>query len=78
MTYLGKIITRTKYGFELRARDKLIESYIRVCGVERSKGVDTPVVKYTQIQEETAEKLTPNQDTPFRTKLTELMCSTRR
>ena len=45
LTYLGKIITRTTHGFELRSNDKLVESYIRVCGVEASKGVDTAVVR---------------------------------
>ena len=69
VTYLGKIITRTRNGFELRAGDKLIDSFIRVCGAEGSKGVDTPAVRYTQIQEEQAEQLEPQEYTPIRTKL---------
>ena len=71
--YLGKTITRTRRGFELRANDKLIESYIRVCGAEGSKGVDTPIVKHTQIQEEQAELLEPHEYTPFRSKLGKLL-----
>ena len=73
VTYLGKTITRTRRGFELRASDKLIESYIRVCGAEGSKGVDKPIVKYTQIQEEQAELLEPHEYTPFRSKLGKLL-----
>ena len=73
VTYLGNIITRTRKGFELRASDKLIDSFIRVCGAEGSKGVDTPAVKYTQIQEEQAERLEPEQYTPFTMKLGKLL-----
>ena len=54
VTYLGKIITKTKKGFELRASDRLIDSYIKVCGAEGCKGVDTPAVRHTQLQEEQA------------------------
>ena len=73
VTYLGRTITRTKNGFELRAKDRLIDSYVKVCGVENSKGVETPVVKYTQTQEEQAERLSPNEYTPFRMKLCNLL-----
>ena len=32
VTYLGRTSTRTKNGFELRASDKLIDSFIQLCG----------------------------------------------
>ncbi len=46
-----------------------------MCGAENSEGVDTPVVRYTQTQEEQADKITLNEYTPFRMKLGKLLAT---
>ena len=35
LTYLGKIIMKTENGYEVRSNDRLVQSYIKVCGVEQ-------------------------------------------
>jgi hypothetical protein len=73
LTYLGKIIMKTENGYELRSNDRLVQSYIKVCGVEKGKGVDTAVVRYTLQQEEQAVPLPIEEYTAFRMKLGKLL-----
>ena len=73
LTYLGKIIRKTESGYELRLNDRLAQSYIKVCGVEKGKGVDTAVVRYTLQQEEQAVPLPIEEYTAFRMKLGKLL-----
>ena len=71
--YLGKEIRRTERGFELTTNSKLIDSYIKVCGVESGKGVNTPTVKYSQEEELATEAIPKENITGFRSKLGKLL-----
>ncbi len=71
--FVGKKIIMMQDGFEIQGSLKVVESIIKDAKVSQCKSVDTPVVRFTTGQRETAAELDPDSAHHYRTVLGKLM-----
>ena len=71
--FVGKKITLMQDGFEIQGSLKVVESIIKDAKVSQCKRVDTPAVRFTTGQLETAAELDPDSAHHYRTVLGKLM-----
>ena len=67
--YVGRILRRTARGFELEAHPRIVESFVKMCGVSDARRVATPAVRYSYKQLALAAELAPSELTSFRSAL---------